>query len=1013
VTGEVLIEEFNQIHHPIMDLRRYPSRLDKYVEARRRLTPGWRALSSNRQNELSAAFASDWRGLSEEGKEIELDLRLAQLHAASVHALKTKDEQPGQTALCLSGGGIRSAAFALGVLQGLARRRLLSQFHYLSTVSGGGYIGAWLTAWTTRVATNRATIGDFLQGGESDVFQKIEAALGGRGEEPGPLRELRKTQTFITPKAGAASPDSWTVVATWVRNTVLNWLVFFPMMAAFLILPRLVEALLILWNNAAPCDGVGRASISASLALFGSLSLLYGLATAAANRSRASISAIDDSAFRLHVLTPILLSALLFTCQIEVLPVDAEVNLHTLFLWAVFSAWIFAIIHLLSPFFGPRGDSSFRAGTGFSFLQNIRNAKKYRLRMGEEYESWRIFQFGLLAQAAAGAITGVAIWGGLKLRALGASYQQQFDAVYGVPWLLLAFLAGQIAYSALTSLILDKSGDRTREWYARAMGWFGAVALAWLSISWLVILGAAYFDSIEHYLFLIVTTGGSGITSSLLGASPLTGAADKPLRGAQLTTARLIDLASLLFIVCLWVWIAEGTNALVLWSSTVVAGWDLDDATRALAPVDLSAPLLTSGDGQAWAAWARFLWVSSTFVGILVFSGAASLLVNVNYFSLNAMYRNRLIRAFLGASNIAEVTGLKREDRNPFDGFAESDNIPMAQAGFRELATKLLKGPFHVVNMTLNLTATKNTAWQERKANAFICSPLHCGGHLVGYRPTTEYGGGISLGTAMSLSGAAVSTNWGYHSSSLTAFIMAIFNVRLGAWLGNPRGAEDATDWRNDGPRKGWRLFLQEILGRTNETDTFVYLSDGGHFENLGLYEMVRRRCHTIVVSDAGEDPECSLEDLGNALRKIFIDLGVKIEFDHVEVRKRDPGVPKSGVYCAVGRIAYPEAGAQPGTIVYIKPGIYHDSPADIRAYAAANPKFPHDSTLNQWFTESQFESYRELGAHAIHMMTAEFDPTSGRILKFGAPPQKVENLRGFCALAEAYVKNYRDHFKS
>jgi hypothetical protein len=222
----------------------------------------------------------------------------------------------------------------------------------------------------------------------------------------------------------------------------------------------------------------------------------------------------------------------------------------------------------------------------------------------------------------------------------------------------------------------------------------------------------------------------------------------------------------------------------------------------------------------------------------------------------------------------------------------------------------------------------------------------------------------------MSLSGAAVSPNWGYHSSTITSFIMALFNVRLSQWLGNPKLHKCCN---LDGPRNGWYLLVQEALGHTSADKPFVYLSDGGHFENLGLYGMVRRRCHIIVVSDADADPDCTLEDLGNAVRKIYIDLGVGIEFEPIEIRKRaDPANP--GVYCAIGRVRYPEEGAKEGTIIYIKPGFYDDAPADVRAYAAANAKFPHDTTLNQWFTESQFESYRALGAHAIAMIVEERD---------------------------------------
>jgi hypothetical protein len=213
----------------------------------------------------------------------------------------------------------------------------------------------------------------------------------------------------------------------------------------------------------------------------------------------------------------------------------------------------------------------------------------------------------------------------------------------------------------------------------------------------------------------------------------------------------------------------------------------------------------------------------------------------------------------------------------------------------------------------------------------------------------------------MAISGAAVSPNWGYHSSPVTSFLMMLANVRLGWWLGNPKNKKT---WRYSGPSLSWRLFLQEALRWTDDEEPWVYLSDGGHFENLGLYEMVRRRCRTIIVSDAGADPKCTLEDLGNAVRKIAIDLGVKIEFDRIQLRRRSE-TALAGVYCASGKILYPEGNE--GRIVYFKPGFYGtEEPADVRAYAAANAKFPHESTINQWFDESQFESYRSLGAFVI-----------------------------------------------
>ena len=150
----------------------------------------------------------------------------------------------------------------------------------------------------------------------------------------------------------------------------------------------------------------------------------------------------------------------------------------------------------------------------------------------------------------------------------------------------------------------------------------------------------------------------------------------------------------------------------------------------------------------------------------------------------------------------------------------------------------------------------------------------------------------------------------------------------------------------------------------TTNTSSYVYLSDGGHFENLGLYEMVLRRCRHIVVLDSGADPAFSYEDLGNAVRKIRIDLRIPIDFPDeytqpmLQRKKR----------CAVGTIRYSEVdGLCPdGLLIYIKPMLLGDEPPDVESYAVAHPDFPHQSTANQWFDESQTESYRMLGLHTI-----------------------------------------------
>jgi hypothetical protein len=139
----------------------------------------------------------------------------------------------GRTALCLSGGGVRSAAFNLGVLQGLARLGLLNRFHYLSTVSGGGYIGCWLSAWRHR---SEKGISDILRGlswpdrfGDAQITPRVPHAIS----------NLRRSTNYLTPTKGVLSPDSWTTAVIVSRNLILNHLVIVPLVAALLLIVKL------------------------------------------------------------------------------------------------------------------------------------------------------------------------------------------------------------------------------------------------------------------------------------------------------------------------------------------------------------------------------------------------------------------------------------------------------------------------------------------------------------------------------------------------------------------------------------------------------------------------------------------------------------------------------------------------------------------------------------------------------------------------------------------------------
>jgi hypothetical protein len=181
--------------------------------------------------------------------------------------------------------------------------------------------------------------------------------------------------------------------------------------------------------------------------------------------------------------------------------------------------------------------------------------------------------------------------------------------------------------------------------------------------------------------------------------------------------------------------------------------------------------------------------------------------------------------------------------------------------------------------------------------------------------------------------------------------------------MGNPRNQKT---WESADPRSSRKALLDELLGDTSDSNDEVYLSDGGHFENLAIYELVRRRCRLIIACDAGADPRCSCNDLAAAIEKCRVDFGTRIEIKLDEIRPSVvlfPGDQKSRISRAPytkGTIYYPDN--REGVLIYIKPSLNADLPQDVLAYARLAQEFPHQSTTDQFFDEAQFESYRSLG---------------------------------------------------
>jgi hypothetical protein len=208
---------------------------------------------------------------------------------------------------------------------------------------------------------------------------------------------------------------------------------------------------------------------------------------------------------------------------------------------------------------------------------------------------------------------------------------------------------------------------------------------------------------------------------------------------------------------------------------------------------------------------------------------------------------------------------------------------------------------------------------------------------------------------------------------------LSLMNVRLGYYLENPRfiGRSPARySLIRAVRRKIWDQFflLVEMLNLLTEDRSTVYLTDGGHIENLGVYELLKRQCRLIIAIDAEADPDVGCGSLLKLERYARIDLGIRIVLPWEKIAREshrvsdclwsESPVCDNGPHCAVGRIFYPDE--TDGIIVYIKSSLSGDEKDYVLDYAKRNASFPHESTSDQFFSEEQFEMYRALGFHMV-----------------------------------------------
>lgn len=916
--------------------------------------------------------------------------------------------------LALSGGGIRSATFALGAVQALHKRGALRLFDYLSTVSGGGFTGAWWSAWLSRPNATPFPLPEDL---EPSRYPPV-VMLGDRPEQtvprasvpvPGlpvpppaafldPVNHLRLFANYLTPRRGLWSADTWRGVTFYLRTLFCTWLMLLPLLLAAVMAAQWFFA-----GDALRFIRLGDASVSAGF-LCSRPDRVAGRQTLDAEACKhINIgSHADVLGARLSYATAplVLLSVLLLTLSMLWLlhatahPVAAVLG----------AAGMTALLGYVVVTGGTGGEA--RALTRVAVLVASFAVALHAILVLEEtavygrvrhdvhrielsrWQSWTLStmavalmvllvggfgheivwfvaapETGLVAKAGGWGTVLAAVGGGVftafKLLPSGRTKDsaEQVGRLTGIALLVVPYLV-------LGVLLVIMS------W----LGWW--MAAAWTRQASLpapssLVLWASFFPmgfAIFEWIKDRPQPGNPRGRWDWWSWSPLDNAL---LTGAILA---LLPIVIALPPIGTWLEPIRGTPPPL---PTVLGHVALGFSFGFVAPnlidfIDRNSRPQASGRALLLAilAFVGFATIALDSVGPHTGRGVWAILVllvlwvvglgwmvDPNLLSMQNFYRARLIRAYLGASN------------------PQRPAITQESAGDDVALTHLRGRPYHLVNTTLNLAGARDLAAGQRPAANFVFSRYFSGSGRTTYRWTDEYmGGGLTLGTAMGISGAAASPSMGRQTPSIAlTMLMALLNVRLGSWMPNPAKRR----WR-EGQAHLWPFYLAyEFLARSTDTESYCYLTDGGHFDNTGIYALVERGCRYIVVLDAGADPELTCADIGQAVRMCRIDFGAEIDLD-VGLFRRRGRERLAERHVVVGNIVYHQAhweslgwpagdnASRTGRIIWIKPMVVAGDSADIRQYGRENREFPQQTTLDQWYDEAQFESYRKLGYDSV-----------------------------------------------
>lgn len=842
--------------------------------------------------------------------------------ADSQHATVGREQRLHENAMCglsLSGGGIRSASFAIGVLQSLAGSGLLPAFNYVSSVSGGGYAASWLAAWAYRHK-------DGMHGVSEDLNASSESAA---------LRWVRRFSSYLAPRLSfAVNSDGPALLAGYIINWVPVLLLLLCFLTWVLMLPHgIVQTAR--WIAEQGNDAQYRKlllvgfSVLALLLFMGVVRRLTMFYRVPGDHARHPVG-VPSLIVIGSLVTSLLLSASMPVLLKIFEKIQSSVLLQTLdgspsaryvAMWVVWMA-----LHIFAVLIGQVLGTSF----GQTAADTVRLFFGARLQPAGPLKPQSIPGWRLITAIVISSMVGAAgvVW---AMERTADARDMDWLITLGPLGVLLVFAGSEIANAALTRQSF-RAVDSA--WTARVGGWMLSGTLMWTVLCGIAVISGrlmTQLDTVEIYFKL----GALGLYLALLA------------------------------------WIYVGRRTVVFHLVLAVSFLTLLDYL-------VVYPLV-----QALGSDLLWIWVAFALAGGATY--LISLVTDVNTFSLHALYKEGLVRTFLGASRVdhraraTEPAGTEAMARpqfsmrrpDPVTNIDDDDNPAL----YWLTSTKDRKLPVLLLNAAVNGRSRTDMDGRVPRAWPYTFSQYYSGSPAagVGYSKTEKLfrnrgGRGLTLGTAMAVSGAAMSPTSGHSTHPLRAFVFGLLNARLGLWIGNPSFPNKVGEERP--ALTGWTI-LAEVLGFRAWFSRWIHLSDGGHFENLGIFELVRRGCSRIIAVDASCDPGVNFQDLANVIRRARIDLGVNIARDETweipspasDGRGRTKGALMRDQASAWFTIDYGD-GLPLGRLLYIKPMVRDEPnlPVEILQYWKSSPTFPHETTADQFFTEAQMEAYRSLG---------------------------------------------------